>query len=207
VEYLQDVAKLLQNATFETAVKDIPGQHSGISLNYFFMLAGVEELIKPDRMIQRYLERVLQRKVEILECQGLLAAAVGELRHEFAHLTPRLLDSLIWERQRGLWRRAVPDRSPVGQPKGASPSAGNTFWGQVREMRRCGSIPKQWRVSDLRPLLFNQFAENAIRTVPANQSMTRDGSQKGDYVKKGSRAEAYRVGRGLFELIDDPGPL
>jgi len=52
--------------------------------------------------------------------------------------------------------------------------------------------------------LLDRFAENAILTVRANQSMTRDESDKGDYVRKGTRAEAYRVSRGLFEIIDDP---
>lgn len=34
--------------------------------------------------------------------------------------------------------------------------------------------------------------------------MTRDGSQKGNYVGRGLQAKAWRVGPGKFELIDDP---
>ena len=34
--------------------------------------------------------------------------------------------------------------------------------------------------------------------------MTRDGSQKGNYIGRGLQAKAWRVGPGKFELIDDP---
>jgi hypothetical protein len=34
--------------------------------------------------------------------------------------------------------------------------------------------------------------------------MTRDGSKKGNYIIRGFRAKAWRVGTGKFELIDDP---
>lgn len=34
--------------------------------------------------------------------------------------------------------------------------------------------------------------------------MTRDGSQVGNYVKRGRQPKAWRVGPGKFELIDDP---
>ena len=43
-----------------------------------------------------------------------------------------------------------------------------------------------------------------FNTVPSNQSMTRDGSQKGNYIIRGFRAKAWRVRPGKFELIDDP---
>lgn len=54
VEYLQDVEKILGNAEFEAEITHIPGQRSGISLRYFYMLAGSEDFIKPDRMINRF---------------------------------------------------------------------------------------------------------------------------------------------------------
>jgi hypothetical protein len=139
-------------------------------------------------MIQRYLEHVLQRSVEIWECQGLLAGAVAELKKEFAHLTPRLLDGLIWAHQRDAGS-PDPVKSkrplPVGEPKVECVPRESTFWEEIREMRRGGRIPKQWRVADIRPFLLARFAENAIRTVPANQSMNEGRVQEGRLRQEG----------------------
>lgn len=96
VEYLQDVPVRRRTKALEQAIKQIPGRRSGISLKYFFMEAGCEDLIKPDRMIQRYVERQLGRPVQLSECQPLPAATVDLLRDQFPHLTPRLLDGRIW---------------------------------------------------------------------------------------------------------------
>ena len=49
VNYLQDVATILSNRAFHGAIKSIPGQRSGISLSYFFMLSGSDDLVKEDR--------------------------------------------------------------------------------------------------------------------------------------------------------------
>ncbi|MBI3662360.1 MAG: bifunctional DNA-formamidopyrimidine glycosylase/DNA-(apurinic or apyrimidinic site) lyase [Acidobacteria bacterium] len=79
-----------------------------------------------------------------------------------------------------------------------------TFWQAIRDLRRRGKIARQWRASDLMPHLSETFSPRTIRTVPANQSVSRDGKVKGDYVKRGREAQAFRVGDGLYELIDDP---
>ena len=84
-----------------------------------------------------------------------------------------------------------------------------TFWQHIVELRKKNKIPKQWRIKHIRPHLLEicpdgRYRENAIRTIPFNQSITKDGKAKGDYVKRGRPAEAFRVGKGLFELIDDP---
>jgi hypothetical protein len=175
----------------------------GISLKYFFMEAGCEELVKPDRMVQRYLEGILRRPVARDECQSLLSAVVEVLRAEFCHLTPRLLDSLIWqhEREAGFGKQAGPTCSST--PK-ASGESRESFWTEVRRLRRDNHIPRQWRVADIGPFMRVRFSQNSISTIPFNESMSRDGKTKGDYVKKGRPAQAYRVGRGLFELVDDP---
>lgn len=100
VEYFQDMAKIISNAEFVADIKKIPGQNSGISLDYFFMLAGSDELIKPDRMILAFLKTALQREVPLAEARPLVVAACLQLKTEFSHLTPRLLDYKIWEYQR-----------------------------------------------------------------------------------------------------------
>jgi hypothetical protein len=80
-----------------------------------------------------------------------------------------------------------------------------TFWESIRHLRRKGLISRQWRVSDIRPHLKGQFAMKSIETIPANQSISRDGKVKGDYVLRRNRPPmAFRLGNGLYELIDDP---
>jgi hypothetical protein len=100
VNYLQDVSAAIQSIDLEKDIKQIPGQRSGISLTYFFMLSGSEDFIKPDRMIQRFLESVLQRPIRISESQNLLSEAAEELKLDYPNITPRSLDYLIWQYQR-----------------------------------------------------------------------------------------------------------
>lgn len=100
INYLQDVRNIYGNEEFEKAIKSIPGQKSGISLVYFYMLAGDDEWIKPDRMIVRFLEKALDRKVKLGEAQDLLVNAARNLSVKYPTITPRLLDYQIWEFQR-----------------------------------------------------------------------------------------------------------
>lgn len=100
IEYLQDVAQQLPSESLEQDIRSIPGQGSGISLQYFWMLAGSDDLIKPDRMIIRFLETSLERTVQVDEAQSLLTYAASALRSIYPSLTPRLLDFKIWEYQR-----------------------------------------------------------------------------------------------------------
>ena len=79
-----------------------------------------------------------------------------------------------------------------------------TFWESVRDLRRHGRIPRQWRVADILPHLKRRFSPNTVRTVPSNQSVSRDGKEKGNYVLRGIQPEAFRLGDGKYELIDDP---
>jgi hypothetical protein len=48
INYFQDLENISTN--FESKIKEIKGQKSGISLQYFYMLAGNDRLIKSDRM-------------------------------------------------------------------------------------------------------------------------------------------------------------
>ncbi|MBE6185163.1 hypothetical protein G4D61_12685 [Bacillus ginsengihumi] len=100
VNYLQDVKKIYGNEEFENEIRTIPGQKSGISLVYFYMLAGDDQWIKPDRMITRFLEKVLQRKVKLEEAQSLLDETTKLLKKYYPNITPRLLDYQIWNFER-----------------------------------------------------------------------------------------------------------
>lgn len=56
ISLLQDVESRVTDAALDADLRKIPGQKSGISTSYFFMLAGSENLIKPDRRVLRFLE-------------------------------------------------------------------------------------------------------------------------------------------------------
>ena len=80
-----------------------------------------------------------------------------------------------------------------------------TFWESVHDLRKHGRIPRQWCVADIMPHLKGRFSPNTVQTVPANQSLSGDGKEKGNYVLRGAQPKAIRLGDGLYELIDDPG--
>ncbi len=100
VEHLSDINKVINNPDFEAAYKAVRGQNSGISLRYFYMLTGDETQIKPDRMIMHYIHSALNHTVTIDEAHTLLAETCELLKVDFPHLTPRSLDSAIWNYQR-----------------------------------------------------------------------------------------------------------
>ena len=84
----------------EQALRAIPGQASGKSLKYFFMLAGDPNLMKPNRMTLGFLTAVLGRPVGDDEAQVLIASACEILVEQYPLLTPRGLDHEIWKFQR-----------------------------------------------------------------------------------------------------------
>lgn len=73
----------------------LPGQRSGLTWIYFLMLAGIPG-VKADRMVVRYVERVLDRPVEPVEA-ALLVSAVADERK----LPRTLLDHAIWRQASG----------------------------------------------------------------------------------------------------------
>jgi len=105
VDCLQDVPEAASSVALERDIRSIPGQRSGKSLRYFWMLAGSDELVKPDRMILRFLESALGRSVSSNEAQPLLQEAAQLLRPLHPRLTPRLLDHEIWKYQRKVGRK------------------------------------------------------------------------------------------------------
>lgn len=102
VHYFQDVPKIIHDKNFEKQIKSIPGQKSGLSLKYFFMLSGSDNLIKPDRFILKCLKSISDRSYTHGEAQEILVKACAILKADFPKLTPRLLDNKIWSYQRKL---------------------------------------------------------------------------------------------------------
>ena len=105
-------AKVLQENSIETfsdlnfknntsvifnSIKQIPGQKSGLSWQYFLMLAGDDSLAKPDRHVLRFIEKHLGYKPTISEAQQILTSTVNVLSFTYPNITVRLLDYTIWD--------------------------------------------------------------------------------------------------------------
>jgi hypothetical protein len=103
VEKYQDIHKVFDNETFEGCIKEIPGQSSGTSLKYFFMLTGSKDLIKPDRMILGFIKDVTGLTLQSNEALSLIRQTVEDLKKKgYIDLSARHLDNLIWNFQRRL---------------------------------------------------------------------------------------------------------
>lgn len=86
----------------EAIILGLPGQASGIAFDYFMMLAGDDNLIKPDRMVQRYVEDALELKnlPQPRQAAIIVRLAAKELRRRGHSWTPLSLDYAIWSYQR-----------------------------------------------------------------------------------------------------------
>ncbi len=92
----QDASSIIDNPEFEERMQRIPGQSSGISTLYFYMLCGSEGHIKPDRRISAFILSAIGREPTLQESSDLLIGACKLLVKDYPQLTPRKLDNLIW---------------------------------------------------------------------------------------------------------------
>ena len=105
IDTLADAADLdpmqpVADTIIET-IKTIPGQGSGISFKYFCMLAGNDNLFKPDRMVRRFVAEALRvPEVKVEDAERLLLEAAHALRAKIPNLTATRLDYEIWVYQR-----------------------------------------------------------------------------------------------------------
>jgi hypothetical protein len=96
IERFADVDDQDKLKSAESAVTRIPGQKSGISFDYFVLLAG-HELVKADRMICRFVADAARiDKVTPAIAKDAVIGAAKLLKLEIPHLDARLLDSEIW---------------------------------------------------------------------------------------------------------------
>jgi hypothetical protein len=107
VEHFQDVERIQGKEDFENAVKAIPGQRTGITVRYFYMLAGSDDFVKPDRMILGFLKDQLGERLSQDEAQRILSEASNALKAEYPHLTTKTLDHHIWMYQREKGRERI----------------------------------------------------------------------------------------------------
>jgi hypothetical protein len=85
-----------------------------------------------------------------------------------------------------------------------------------------GRVPRRFKIADLKkipgskPRYYRvgngEYAENAINTIPRNHSTRPDGTNPGDYVRKGRKPAFLWYGAGEYELVldhqhclEDPG--
>jgi hypothetical protein len=157
VNYFQDIHKILSDNRFEGDIRKIPGQKSGISLKYFFMLAGSDDIIKPDMHIINFLKdafrnKNIDRQVSLNDAQVLLSGATRILRIDYPHLTPRLLDNIIWSYQRNQRKspRIYKENIRVNQgqkPLTGTPGKGSVFMGKVNDLAQYDA--DGWRRRDI----------------------------------------------------------
>jgi hypothetical protein len=97
VNYFQDITTVIRSGQFESDICSIPGQTYGTSLTYFFMLSGEENMVKPDRMVLRFLWRIIGNQVSQRSPHAWLSQALQILNGKYPKLTLRELDHEIWK--------------------------------------------------------------------------------------------------------------
>lgn len=100
IQRLADVTDLLVDdaalAAVETELTRTPGHGThGVRMGYLWMLAGSDDLIKPDRMVLGWLTAGLGRTPTVPDARDILADTAGALG-----VTPWQLDHAIWNAQR-----------------------------------------------------------------------------------------------------------
>lgn len=101
VNGFEEICFVLNNPAFEQRIKEIKGQKSGISLAYFYMLAGSEDMIKPDRHVVAYLQKNIHQEVNSDNAIDYLREVLFVLKPLHPDLTLRHLDYAIWSCQSG----------------------------------------------------------------------------------------------------------
>lgn len=102
VENWKTIAPIFENPAIETAIRQIPGQKSGVSFRAFCMQLGNNDYVKPDRMLLRFVEDAIGRRVNTDVCEQAVKTACETLQEEYSHLKPRTLDARIWHYQRAV---------------------------------------------------------------------------------------------------------
>ncbi|HXB76528.1 MAG TPA: hypothetical protein VNX23_03795 [Bradyrhizobium sp.] len=96
IERFSDIQKSEHLEMAEARIRKIKGQSSGISFDYFTLLAG-NQMVKADRMIVRFVaEAAGVDSVSPREAKEATIGAARILQAEYPHVDTRLLDSEVW---------------------------------------------------------------------------------------------------------------
>jgi hypothetical protein len=102
IETFSDALSRGKNPRLKEAVRGIPGQSSGISFAYFLILVGHRDVVKPDRMIRRFVAAAIGRATISQDyVDELVVSASDALIDELPNLVPAVLDNAIWKYQKG----------------------------------------------------------------------------------------------------------
>ena len=82
----------------EILFENIKGQKSGISFQYFLMLAGDDNYLKIDRWLLRFLKDAtgIDFSSDLVAAHNIYIRACNELKVIYPNLNPRLYDHIIW---------------------------------------------------------------------------------------------------------------
>ena len=97
IETLADITAKGIPFEAEQEILRIPGQQSGLSLRYFYMLSGDDSQAKPDRHVLRFLKENTGNDYSIPQARDVLGNVVELLKEKYPNLTVRLLDYSIWD--------------------------------------------------------------------------------------------------------------
>ena len=81
------------------------------------------------------------------------------------------------------------------------------FWQKIYHLREMQVIDRIWKTAQLNEYMERPRGEYAASTIsvrPHNSCVSLEGNGIGDFVSKGQSPKVWRVGRGLFQLIEDP---
>ncbi len=98
VETCNDIHKIAGESIFESDIRNIPGQSSGITLDYLYILSGMKEYVKDDRHIQNFINSVFPHNNFEHGDRVILIQETARMMSKFLHpdMTPRHLDHIIW---------------------------------------------------------------------------------------------------------------
>jgi hypothetical protein len=98
VETCDDILLIAGNQDFENDIRNIPGQSSGITLDYLYILSRMDKYVKDDRHIQYFINEAFPGNKFVHDDRvKLIREAAKILSHgAYASITPRWLDHIIW---------------------------------------------------------------------------------------------------------------
>ena len=100
IQTYQDFHKHWSDCNLENNLRSVRGQKSGISTDYFYMLAGKTTEVKVDRHITSFVCEALEKQnVSATTIKALFREAVKDLTPEHPGLTVRRLDYIVWAYQ------------------------------------------------------------------------------------------------------------
>ena len=104
INTLDDFNNFSNKSELDADILNVKGQSSGIMLKYFYMLAGKENEVKPDRHMVNFMKKVFPHLTisakDHPEIKMIMEETVRELKVKYPQLTERFLDVLIWDHMR-----------------------------------------------------------------------------------------------------------